>query len=142
MPVLTESEWGTYQWNPPQYLVERYPDPDPDASPKPTWAEIVTARDAALPIQLREQLTQSVNAEEERRICAAYLDDLPVLQTVQNEILYRLRATTADLAAKNTERDRLHFRAVALVAGLDTMTLEELQAFDPAQDIHWAPAQG
>ena len=35
----TESVWNSYQWNPP----EGYDDPDPDASPKPTWAELLDA---------------------------------------------------------------------------------------------------
>ena len=36
-------QWDAYQWNPPEYLVHRYPDIDPTASPKPTWDEIVDA---------------------------------------------------------------------------------------------------
>ena len=35
----TESVWNAYQWNPP----EGYDDPDPEASPKPTWAEMLEA---------------------------------------------------------------------------------------------------
>ena len=32
-----ESDWNAYQWNPP----EGYDDPDPNASLKPTWEEMV-----------------------------------------------------------------------------------------------------
>ncbi len=39
----TRELWDAYQWNPPQYLTEQYPDPDPDASPKPAWDDIVEA---------------------------------------------------------------------------------------------------
>ena len=46
--TFTEAEWEAYQWNPPSNdhvaaPEDGWPDgPDPDASPKPTWAELDT----------------------------------------------------------------------------------------------------
>lgn len=39
----TRDNWAAYQWNPPQYLAHlpEYASPDPDASPKPTWDQLV-----------------------------------------------------------------------------------------------------
>ena len=36
---ITENDWDAYNWNPP----DGYDDPDPNSSPKPTWAEMVDA---------------------------------------------------------------------------------------------------
>ena len=40
--IFTKQNWDKYQWNPPGHLPE-YEGPDPDASPKPTWADLVEA---------------------------------------------------------------------------------------------------
>ena len=39
----TEAIWNAYQWNPPQYFVVEYPNPDPNASTKPTYEELLNA---------------------------------------------------------------------------------------------------
>ena len=39
--IFSEVEWGNYSWNPPPN--SGYDDPDPDASPKPTWAALLEA---------------------------------------------------------------------------------------------------
>ena len=38
---LTGAEWRTVKWNPPEGT--EFTEPDPNASPKPTWAQIVAA---------------------------------------------------------------------------------------------------
>ncbi len=38
---MTEEGWGKYQWNPPPLYADRYIAPDPDASPKPGWPDLV-----------------------------------------------------------------------------------------------------
>ena len=67
----------------------------------------------------------------------AYVSDQDVPQTVQNEILYRLRASSEELAPKDLERDRLHVKAAALATSLDSMALDALESFDPRDDRHW-----
>ena len=39
---IDKIRWEGYQWNPPQYAPE-YTEPDPNASPKPTWEELLEA---------------------------------------------------------------------------------------------------
>ena len=39
---ITEEQWDAYVWNPPQARPS-HTTPDPDASPKPTWEELVNA---------------------------------------------------------------------------------------------------
>ena len=47
--LTSRAKWEAYQWNPPQNHVEFWPDPDPSASLKPTWDDIVLyARHTAL----------------------------------------------------------------------------------------------
>ena len=129
------ARWRTYDWNPPEFLptddrrLQEYGDTDFDASPKPSWREIRDAYDRAAPVRAREQLRETVRAEEGRRICVSYVSDQDVPQTVQNEILYRLRASSEELAPKDLERDRLHAKAAALVTSLDSMALDALEEF-------------
>ena len=42
-PVNTFELWDSYQWNPPEYLPDHYPDFDPNASLKPNWEELLEA---------------------------------------------------------------------------------------------------
>ena len=131
--------WGIYQWNPPgSFAAGTFDQADPDASQKPNWQTLVSAAPRAALADARRYHDRKIVDEEARRICVAYIGDQDVPKEIENEILYRLRAPAAELAPKNTERDRLHARSVALVAGLATMTLAQLQAFDPTQDSHWA----
>ena len=54
---FNKTGYGNYQWNPPQYFqhIEGYEVADPDASPKPTWDELLEAnRRAALDTQARD----------------------------------------------------------------------------------------
>ena len=135
--IFTQAEWLLYRFNPPQNI-DVFTEADPDASDKPTWATLIIAGKKHILSTAFETATENIADEEAERICVAYIGDQNVDLTIQNEILYRLRAPATELAPKNTERDRLHARSVALVAGLATMTLAQLQAFDPTQDSHWA----
>ena len=41
--ITNENQWNSYQWNPPEYLNDQYPNSDPNASPKPTWEKLLEA---------------------------------------------------------------------------------------------------
>lgn len=41
--IKTEQEWTEYQWNPPEYLKERYEQADARASGKPSWSDVIIA---------------------------------------------------------------------------------------------------
>ena len=71
-------DWDFYQWNPPEYLVgvegfEDYGQPDPDASPKPTWDAIRSAYEAARLGPLRAELIRpgerAGQAAHRHRLC-------------------------------------------------------------------------
>ena len=131
-----EAAWNAYQWNPPPNFSDR----DLNAAAKPTWNDLVEVREDALKQCRRTDNKKTIKYEETNRICAAYIGDQDIPQTVELEILYRLRAPAAELAPKDVERDRLHGKAVALKAWIEhaDRTLAELKAFDPADDAHWA----
>ena len=40
--IRTKNQWDSYQWNPPGAFAQ-YVEPDPNASPKPTWDEVKIA---------------------------------------------------------------------------------------------------
>ena len=42
-PAADKATWDAYQWNPPQYAHEGWQTVDPDASPKPTYADLLRA---------------------------------------------------------------------------------------------------
>ena len=128
--ILNEIDWDAYQWNPPQYLVDRYPDPDPNASRKPTWADIVAARDVQLPIYLRQQHTAALSAECKTRITRAY-----GANDWQDEIEMRLRGESTD--EHDTERARLRAIYAVQKIALGSMTVTQLKAFNPSDDGMW-----
>ena len=71
---FSEREWAGYPWNPPRGMRDRFPDRDPDASPKPTWEQLEAAHaEASLPAA-RRRVMSIIRAEETRRICEQYLD--------------------------------------------------------------------
>ncbi len=41
--IADEAAWDAYQWNPPESWVHKYPEPDPNASPKPSWNTVIEA---------------------------------------------------------------------------------------------------
>ena len=80
--------------------------------------------------------------EEERRICAAYLGDQDVRQTIAQEILYRQRASAEALRPKDAERDRLRRKGGALRAWVAApeRTAAELRGLDATAEAHWTAA--
>ena len=149
-PAETEQAWNAYIWGGPddetgpQYDrdIPEFSDPDLSASPKPTYAGLQSGARLAIIEFHAEQALSGIHDEETRRICAAYLADQDVPQTVEQELLYRQRAAEkgTDISTKHTERDRLRDKAVALRVWVEhaDRTLAELEAFDPTADLHWS----
>ena len=130
-------DWDFYQWNPPEYLVgvegfEDYGQPDPDASPKPTWDAIRSAYEAARLGPLRAELIDRANAQAKRRIAIAYagVDDR------LEELTQRLNGRAT--AAQNAERLRLIAVCHALEERIGVAeTVEALEATDVTTDAAW-----
>ena len=140
--IVTEQKWNSMSWNPwtvkaiTNGVAEFIEIPaQSEQSEKPEWAQIFII----YPIWLVNRCISSINKEETKRICKAYISDQDVEQTVEQEMLYRLRASTVDLTPKNTERGRLHTKATLLKTWTKetTRTIVELEAFDSTLYTHW-----
>lgn len=105
-------------------------DRDPSASQKPTWKKLETAFGPAMLIVHRGRLRLEIREETRRRITLGYGE-----ASWQDEM--ELRARGGETAQQDTERDRLRARYAALRTSLDTMTMKQLEAFDPSDDTHW-----
>lgn len=132
-------DWDFYLWNPPEYLTgqpgfEALLAADPDASDKPTWAELEQAHEAAAPARLRAELIAEVDRQAETRIAIAYVGR-------PNRIAeLTLRVNGEATAEQDAERLRLIGVATALKASLAAaLTIEALEAIDVESDSAWAP---
>lgn len=130
------ARWRTYEWNPPEFmaptaeLLQEFGDTDAAASDKPTWAAIRTACDRAAPGERRRDLLNETRDEARARITAAYAAD-----DWDDEIQRRLAGRNT--AEQDAERERLRTRFQTLKRRYEAMSLDDLLAFDPADDAHW-----
>lgn len=127
----TEEEWDAYGYNPPPDLPE-YPYYDHDAGPKPSWAALVRASALGMLFAVQATVASALRSEVRRRINRVFdaRDD-------EAEIWERLsRGSTPEALA---ERARLlgRYRILRDERILE-LTLDELRAFDPTDDAHWA----
>ena len=140
--VVTKQKWDNMLWDP--WTVKSIIDgvvgwlevpAQPGQSEKPDWPHVLTI----YPVWLVNRCIKRINKEETKRICKAYISDQDVEQTVQQEMLYRLRASAVNLAPKNTERGRLHTKATLLKVWVkdSTRTIVELENLDFTLDTHW-----
>lgn len=130
IPDFTKTSWDAYQWNPPEFLSGEFPDPDPAASPKPSWSTVLKAARMGELIHLADRVAISLRDEAARRITAAYGET-----DFRGEMELRLRG--GHTPAQDAARERLRARYKALTARVRTMSLTELEAFDPYADAHW-----
>ena len=94
--------WQSNVWNP------RGGGRDPDASRKPTWAEISKAAGQAVVYDRGQVFRAAARAETRRRICDVY-----GAKDIQDEILKRLRGDHT--VHQHTMRDALRERYKALM---------------------------
>ena len=137
----TREHWEGYDYNPPEYFQNRdhpFAVADPRADAKPTWDQILERHTLLTGKNQRLSFHLEVTSEETRRIRAAYIGDLDVPQTAEQEIFYRIRASAADLVEKDAERDRLHRVATILRKQVETLPADQLDTLDPTDDTHWA----
>lgn len=128
--VVTEENWKDYRWNPPQYT--NYTTQDQNASPKPTWEMLVSARNAYRISELRTKLLSSANNECSRRIVLAYN-----AKSWTDEIETRLRNETT--LEQDLERDRLLNRCRALKTKINNaQTIDVLESIDIYDDVYWS----
>lgn len=137
--TAVQTSWANwkrrYGFNPPDFMahLEEFATYDSAAGPKPTWATIRRAADRGRTTELRNAHLAAIVREGERRIVEAY-----GARNLDDEFKRRLSGRTT--AAQDTERTRLVAKHDALETWLESTdrTLAELEAFDPADDAHWA----
>ena len=127
-----EQNWNDYDWNPPEFLPEDYPTADPNASPKPTWAELQTAASMAMPAFRKVDIIRELKRVCRKRITDAYGQD-----NHHDEIELRLGGRHTE--AQDTERERLRTRYSIIKAWIESTdrTLQELESLDLNDDDNW-----
>ena len=120
---VDEPTWTAYGFNPPEYLPS-FEIADPDASAKPTYADLIALSGPAQLAKTREDRLNTLRTECRRRITAAFgasdaLDELFI------------REAGEATAEQHAERLRLLARHRALRSPLAAMTLAQLEAFEP-----------
>ena len=128
-PIISEAEWDAYDWNPPADL--SFSDPDPEASPKPTWAELIEAAGHAERDDLVTLHIEALRQECRTRITKAYGES-----SIEEEILKRLG--DAPVAAGDQSRRLMIWRFRELRLWLEVgASLTDLSGFDATDDTHW-----
>ena len=120
---FSEEEWNAWHW---PTLGRRYRADDTNATEKPSWETLVAIHYESL----RERLRPLIIAECRRRITRAYGE-----LNETDEIFKRLRG--GHTAEQDIERDRLRAVAQAQIASLESMTAEQLLAYNHEKDDVW-----
>lgn len=131
---FTEQGWERYSWNPPSSFSES--GIDEEASPKPTWNDLLFAELEEEIELLREQALRDLRRECSDRITRAYGKD-----EWSDEIEMRLRG--GHTQEQDVERDRLRDRYKVIREWLkgDTRTLKELENLALEDDYEWSKGE-
>ena len=134
-----DESWEDYQWNPPDYL--DYDEPDPQASPKPTFLAIEAAARAADLLDRQAGLKRRFKKACHEKIAAAYH---PQAATDPHRE-WEVRLSGQDTTAADAERARLVARyqqyRQQIDEAVDIVHLAPLDALDPDADSTWAQPQ-
>ena len=144
----TEDAWNGYQYNPPQYRTDIYPDPDPDASPKPTWAEIVAAARAYDTDRVRQNSHVLLTREtaNRRQQAVGLIAGASSVDGAALSAMLKLAATGSEEDRERLEtihacHDFLTHREAEIRHWLATATLEQMEATDNLTAEHlWSDA--
>ena len=149
---VIEREWTQTPWTNAQFrasdiasglvaegVSEHFPTFQDSSVGKPTWAVLQTTCEGILKEQKRSAFLDALTKEEEKQICTAYLSDQSVVMSLEQEILYRLRASSSELRPKDLERNRLHRIAEGLKQWAEdaSRTTDELDLIDPTVPVYW-----
>ena len=134
------AQWRRYEWNPPEFLpitpalLQEYGDTDTDASDKPTWQELVAAKDVGLLTERRASLLRELDVEATERIARLYH---PLGARERNKE-WQVRLSGADLARQDGERVRMVAVYHALAGEIRlALNMDELAAIDVTEDSVW-----
>ena len=119
---VSKAIWESTSWNPP-YQRFTMPHPDPQASPKPTWTQLVAWYESYVAPK-PERLLADLRQAAQHAITAAY-----GATDWQDEITLRLRS--GHTAEQDEERERLRVRYQATKAAISlASSVSELQALE------------
>ena len=109
--INNKIEWDKYGWNPPEYLVnisgyEQYWLVDPNASPKPTWEELVNAYSKFLYWDAKQTAINICDFEVTNRIAKLYHSKAHIDRNKEFEV----RLSGAD----TTEADKKRLEYIAI----------------------------
>lgn len=131
--IFTEQDWNKYQWNPPQNL--GYIHPDPTASPKPTWQELLNTSDKYITKVKKDSLCYSLDLEATKRVGLVYHDRADQFPDKE----WNVRLSGIDLTSQNAERVRLvsKYHEIKTLIN-EATTVEQLEAIDISNDASWS----
>ena len=126
--IFDEERWAWYDWRALPAGIEGLELGDPSA--KPSWEEIVSAFEYSTQADLRRDLTVELKEKVRNRINIAYGET-----NDRDEVFLRL--SNSHSTAQDDERIRLLAVYRTQKESVSTMTLDDLQTYDPLADEIW-----
>ena len=131
------AQWRLYAWNPPEFLpitpalLQEFGDTDTDASDKPTWREIVVAKNAGLLSEARADCLRSLDGVATRKIAGIYH---PQAGGDRNKE-WQVRLSGSDLTDHDAQRERIIEVYRGIKANIETATtLARLEEIEGSRD--------
>ena len=103
------AQWRPYEWNPPEFLpitpalLQEFGDTDTDASDKPTWQELVGAKERGMLSDARAEYLRLLDEIATARIASLYHPDAARDRNKE----WQVRLSGADFADKDVQRLRI-----------------------------------
>ena len=103
------AQWRLYEWNPPEFLpitpalLQEFGDTDTDASDKPTWQDLVGAKERGMLVDARAEYLRLLDEIATARIASLYHPDAARDRNKE----WQVRLSGADLADKDVQRLRI-----------------------------------
>ena len=136
--IFTEEQWNAYQWNPPGWLRDGDSRKvfDPDADPKPTWAELVEAQKQFHLKRERTYMYRTIDKQATDRINALYNVNVKNPKRYREELINRIVPDYP--SAADTIRleiiAKYHEFKTAIQQATSLATLEDM---DITSDVAW-----
>ena len=123
--IMTEHRWRMYIWNPPEHFIKigENMKVDPDASPKPTFEEVLEFIDQAHDARLRTEAWLYMKEDINQKI----MQEVYGQRSAMAEVNLRLRG--GNTPEQDAERDRLIAKHKRYKVWMETATHAQLREF-------------